>query len=711
MQYSTTSCWRSMRHVLPLRLHLLAVLCFLTLVGLSQVPEVSAGWVVRPPVAYGACCRQRARGEQGGWRRRGCWSAGWGYLQRTWRLPLLRSALLAGLWGAAGWPGAWWWVLLPWLAWVGEGGAWLWPGLVRQPEWPLLHQALRWAMQGAFWVYVGLALVRGVSGVATCRGCALAGNLLCVGSTAVVVHTPEEERYHVALEGHLTLSVPADDPFRLRLLVLFLLLLEDPAEQRGSRRTRDGRAPVVCQEYLAGVLGIAQPVISRWERYWQDPDWRRLLSQKTPQLLTQELQQQIILSWAHWPSWGVREIRRLLVGQGMAVSEQQLCQAAQESGWEIVRQVLGRLCVQQGSELRLREDWLLSDLLAQVQLLLGKVEAGEQLTPEEHLNLAAWQLVSTEIGLGARLAQGAQPWLRSLEQVLFAPGAEVAAAGVRCPDCGSSHVGRNGLQPRRKQFLDEHGQLQAVEVYRYRCHNRACSRGSFTLLPAGLLPYSRQRWEVHVLALQMYPWGYSTYRRTGKALGVASMTCYRWVRAFGYQLLPIAALFGVVKSSGVVGADEKWVQVPKNNKPEAPRRKWMYVYLAVDVHTHDLLHIAIFPANTCASAQAFLFALRAKGYHPQVVVTDLRQDYGPAIARVFPQAQHHECLFHALQTLQARLADVYGWQTLHDTSVALTPCRPPSASCPFRKALSLYALLQRRSAAPARQITLTSGRL
>jgi hypothetical protein len=256
-----------MRHVLPLRLHLLAVLCFLTLVGLGQVPEASAGWVVRPPVAYGACCRQRARGEQGGWRRRGCWSAGWGYLQRTWRLPLLRSALLAGLWGAAGWPGAWWWVLLPWLAWVGEGCAWLWPGLVRQPEWPLLQQALRWAMQGAFWVYVGLALVRGVSGVATWRGCALAGNLLCVGSTVVVVHTPEEERYHVALEGHLTLSVPADDPFRLRLLVLFLLLLEDPAEQRGSRRTRDGRTPVVRQEYLAGVLGIAQPVISRWERY------------------------------------------------------------------------------------------------------------------------------------------------------------------------------------------------------------------------------------------------------------------------------------------------------------------------------------------------------------------------------------------------------------------------------------------------------------
>ena len=50
----------------------------------------------------------------------------------------------------------------------------------------------------------------------------------------------------------------------------------------------------------------------------------------------------------------------------------------------------------------------------------------------------------------------------------------------------------------------------------------------------------------------------------------------------------------------------------------------MYVYFAVDMYTYDLLHIAIFPHNDLRSAQAFLFALRAKGYHPSVLVTDLR---------------------------------------------------------------------------------------
>ncbi len=140
------------------------------------------------------------------------------------------------------------------------------------------------------------------------------------------------------------------------------------------------------------------------------------------------------------------------------------------------------------------------------------------------------------------------------------------------------------------------------------------------------------------------------------------MTAYRWVSAFGAELLPVAALFGVVRSSGVVGVDEKWVLAPKNSKAAGPNRRWMYVYLAVDCHTYDLLHIAISERNTEESARAFLLALRAKGYHPRVVVTDLRQDYGPALAAAFPAAEHHECLFHAGQALHRQLRDIYGWQ-------------------------------------------------
>jgi hypothetical protein len=43
-----------------------------------------------------------------------------------------------------------------------------------------------------------------------------------------------------------------------------------------------------------------------------------------------------------------------------------------------------------------------------------------------------------------------------------------------------------------------------------------------------------------------------------------------------------------------------------------------------------------------------------------VVVTDLRRDYGGDIARVFPQASHHECIFHALQDAGRTCRQFYG---------------------------------------------------
>jgi transposase-like protein len=138
------------------------------------------------------------------------------------------------------------------------------------------------------------------------------------------------------------------------------------------------------------------------------------------------------------------------------------------------------------------------------------------------------------------------------------------------------------------------------------------------------------------------------------------MTVYRWVSAFGHQLLPVAALFGVVRSSGVIGVDEKYVLVLKNDKLEEKMKRWMYLYLAVDSYTYDLLHVEIYPYNTKQSARAFLLALRAKGYHPRVIVTDLRSDYRDVVAQVFPKVTHHECIFHALQDVHKHLKEAYG---------------------------------------------------
>jgi transposase-like protein len=333
----------------------------------------------------------------------------------------------------------------------------------------------------------------------------------------------------------------------------------------------------------------------------------------------------------------------------------------EQSGWSTLRRELKRRYHWTAEAFRLQEKWLVQDLLRQVQMLQDCLESGQQLPKEEQIALADLQALALE----SEVAQPEPPvkmtpWLLRVKQVLFGDWQMVEDDTVRCPECGSKEIGRKSRKPRMKKFYDAQGDLQELPVYRYYCRNQTCARGSFTHFPAGLVPYSRHSLEVHTLAIQAYAWSYSTYRRVGQALQVSETTIYRWVSAWGHSLLPVAAIFGLVRSSGVVGVDEKFVLVPKNDKPEGKMRRWNYVYLAVDVYTYDLLHIAIFPHNTSESAHAFLLALRTKGYHPRVVVTDLRRDYGSVIAQVFSQAQHHECIFHAEQQISRHLRQTWG---------------------------------------------------
>jgi len=657
MQYTTVDALCALVSVLPVRIHVLAVFCFVALALLGINPDASGGWVVWPPVIYGQAAPQRQRSASRCPDTTDNQAARW-YVERTWPQPCLQGLLVQMLWLARGHGGLAWGALVPWLAWSCTVLGLLWPRLGRSPEWRLVQCLATRVRTTPLWLAIGLALDQEAGRLVAQDDCLMIG---CVAapSTVTVVHDRESGRYRAILRGEFTLSVPDSDRYRVRTFILMLRLLEMTEIRRG-RRTRDGRTPAVRQQVLARTMGIPQPDISRWERYAHAGDWANVFSLHSPELLTHELVQTIIMTWGRWPLWTAEQVWHLLLSTGVAVTLRQVRQAAHDSGWQMVRQLLGRQCAAQAADLRLREGWLISTLLTQMQTLLGKLEAGQGLTPQETVDVAAVQAAATAAGLAARTPVPLQPWARRVEQVLFQPWAETMAGDVRCTYCGSADVGRKSQIPRLKRVRTAAGEIQLMAVYRYYCHNPACATKSFTAFPPGVLPYTAERLESHVLVLQMYAWGRSVYRRTGEAMGVAGMTAYRWVSAFGAELLPVAALFGVVKSSGVVGIDEKWVLVPKNSKADGENRRWMYVYLAVDCYTYDLLHIAIYERNTRESAQAFLLALRAKGYRPRAVVTDLRQDYGPALAAVFPAAQHHECLFHAGKALHRQLWDIYG---------------------------------------------------
>jgi transposase-like protein/DNA-directed RNA polymerase subunit RPC12/RpoP len=650
--------------------HGLVFVSILTLALLGQMPDSQAGWLSTPPrppdLPIAIACRRKQWSSLSMHAR--LRSLGQ-YVVRSWPQAFLRSLLLAVLWSLSGRQGPVLLVGWPWLLWLWQVVAAGWPELGQWSVWRggywLLWQGQRLLLVG----YLGLALrqIKLGAGEETASRGPAPRLLLGVGCQYcgteepwVEVKRQEDGSYQATLCGHFGVRVSGDEPFRARLLMLFLRLLDAPGQKRGSRRTRNGRTPFVRQRQLAAWFALPQPSISRVEGYWLRGAWPELLSQCTPEILTPELVRRIVTVCATFPHWNQERVYHYLDSQGVQASQRQVRQAMEQSGWTTLRQELVRRYHGRRNAFQLKEEWLVQELLRQVQFLLECLETGQLLSPEERITFADVQTLAQEAGIEPRPPLKAEPWLQRVEQVLFGAWQTVEENTIRCPACSSTHIVRKSRKPRMKKYYDAEGKLQQVAVYRYYCRNAACTRGSFTHFPPGLVPYSRHRLEVHLLAVQAYAWSYSTYRRAGQALQLSETTIYRWVRAWGYDLLPVAAIFGLVRSSGVVGVDEKYVLVPKNDKPEGKMRRWMYVYLAVDVYTYDLLHIAIYPHNTSESAHAFLLALRTKGYHPRVVVTDLRRDYGAVIAVVFSQARHHECLFHAEQEVSRYLRKTLG---------------------------------------------------
>ena len=665
--------------------HTIAAVGLLMITVLGINVESSGGWITNPPVIVARSVERRRRSCQG---MRFAWQAGWTYWRRSWPVALARSEALLLM---AEWSNQpkWEWVsVLPWGIWLWRGVGvicpWLWQeswyrGLGRVGE-----EANRWTLIGlsSLWLVQHLPTAENLVHITEVvnseigrmvqpelilgQGLGMTGLAMgaVVGEVHVEVEQDEGGWYQVLFkEGErvlLELHLDGKVEFYKRMLIIFLGLLEVPGMERRSRRTRDGRTPLVRQQQMEADFGVPQPHISRWMGYWLSQDWRRLLSLKAPAVLTLEVQQRIIATWVKFPTWGAKRVWKHLKARGEHITLEQVRQAGQESGWSVLRQRLRQVYVISQDSFRVRDEWLVQQLLAQVQTLVEQLEKVGGLTPAQEVEIADLEALSRELGLRSAPKGAALPWVLRLEHILFGYWELVEDGNVRCIYCGSTHVSRKSRKGRVRKYIDEAGQEQTVEVYRFYCHNTACKYKSFSNLPSNLIPYSKYSLERRLAALHSYEWMHSVYRCTGQALGVSKATAYRWVSGFGYELLPVAALFGVMRSSGVVGVDEKYVLVPKNDKPEGKMKRWMYVYFAVDCYTYDLLHIEIHPYNTSDSATAFLLALRAKGYRPRVIVTDMRVDYGPVIAHVFPKATHHECIFHALQQLREHIKDAYG---------------------------------------------------
>lgn len=618
--------------------------CVLPLTVRSDL--VWAEWLVPAPRR----CHSRRYGRY----RQACWD----FWTRRMQVLLCRVGLVSSLLLWSGWPqrqpASWGLLSVP----VVDAG---WPLLAMTC--PLLAQTrgYRYGGRGLHQLY--LLILAGLLGQGLTGAPTGAGGLLLVGGMIKTADgaqaqgwIDEDGTWHLELTGEVFhFSYQPRDEFEERALLMLFRHIRTPQST--------GKFPWLRQTWLAEWFDTHQELISRWEKYVRQGGLLKLQGEPEPWVLTPELRAAILDIWVpnFWLS--ANQVRERLVVEGHIaapeeVSEWNIHRTAQDSGFAEVRQRLREMFKFTADGPEWRDGGLVGRLWELNETLIARLEAGESLTPHLRLEVAALKQ-----GLGAPVTplQKPLPYAYQLQRALFGQWEDLADGSVQCPHCGGCQVSRKSNQPECKRYRDpQTGEWHTVEGFRYYCRNPACPWRTFTDYPEGVRLYSEWTVETVIWGVTVYMRMRTSYRRAAEAVGVSHVTLWRWAMLVGQQSLPIATLFGVVRSSGVVGIDEKWVLVPKNDKPAGKRQRWMYVYLAVDVYTYDLLHIDIYPYNGKAEARAFLQALKAKGYQPQVIITDMNQDYSEPIRQVFSQAVHHECVFHALQWAQRLIKEVYG---------------------------------------------------
>ena len=396
------------------RCHLVVVVVFLFLAAFGQVPSSSAGWVIplpKPLVAYylkrptkGDRRRRRRAKKRLATLRTQRKILTCHYLRHSWLIPNLRSLVLAiCFWHIA--PQYMYLSLLPIVLWTGQAMAIYSNMFATLPEWRLAKPIAQKAEQGLMLItLLWLTQQSRASSDSVLLAVGVCAQQVPTESNQVDLQSRRNEKgeithYSAILKGEFSLKIPNDDRFRLRMLILFLRELEVADHTSIGRQTRDKRTPFVKQEDLAKAYAVSQPNISRWQKYWIDADWRRLLSIRAAEILTLEVQDRIVSTFAQFPWWGNKKVHQHLHQQGVKVSHHQVKLAAQESGWNILRQELQKRFTITPNSFRPRDEWLMSQLLQKQAELIDRLESTEQLPEQLKIELNDLSQMAQEIGI------------------------------------------------------------------------------------------------------------------------------------------------------------------------------------------------------------------------------------------------------------------------------------------------------------------------
>ncbi|MEE9502036.1 MAG: DDE-type integrase/transposase/recombinase [Candidatus Aminicenantaceae bacterium] len=210
-----------------------------------------------------------------------------------------------------------------------------------------------------------------------------------------------------------------------------------------------------------------------------------------------------------------------------------------------------------------------------------------------------------------------------------------------CPDCHSREI--KFFFKRERGYKDKKGEKIQSYSRVYQCLNRQCRTKYFTRPPDGVELYSRVHRDVKKMTLR---WIFhlrgslSRVRDELKEHGieVALTTVLRWIKKAGEECVNALSLFRQEDWEQPLCIDEKWIKI---------RNEWCYVFTAVGTKVTDLLAVELFYHKDKQAMRTFLYQLKALGFRPESITTDLLMGYESVVKEVFPDCLYLQCVLHA----------------------------------------------------------------
>jgi transposase-like protein len=467
-------------------------------------------------------------------------------------------------------------------------------------------------------------------------------------------------------------------PTRLELDVTDVSSLEAEIVRLCGLKTISGQK-YVTQQQIGQLFGVSRQMINRRKQLVQRHDLLTLLKgDYATEVLRAEVKQRIMeLVVSNW-SRSDEQIANTLIEEGWVnkISVGSVQNAIKQMDGCKVRKLMRQMIGKGNFQGNIFSSSYLSDRLFE---LLDRVmsQLGEQSHPylEQYQNLQTFSTDYLKVSAThhnaepvektkyqrdqayhrVNLARDQKRRKQALLNIVYGDW-QAHGQGQReiiCPDCNRDHV--DYIFKRDRQFRDQQGVKHRGDLaWIYRCDNPDCTTKYFTALPPGLELWARYVTKAKRKGLKLVFHVRGSLRRSTDYLSsepgiTISWSClFNWIRKAGAECPLFEDIFPLSWSKRLI-VDEKYIKL---------YNKWIYLYVAVDEQSGEPLHLQVMPHKGADSAHLFLLQLKALGYYPDTIVTDLCPDYPAIVTKVFPKAYHHQCVFHAERAAK-RLVDNY----------------------------------------------------